>query len=303
MQVLSAGRTSVVTDPSFDPAFYRLGGYRLLGRRAVRIDILERLADLIRPALGWKPGTGTRPDGAYDGTRFVVTPSMMSILGATADDMEEILKSLGYRPESVEAVIVAAKLTELDTVPVPADPVAVVAATSGPAVAEEENVTPTEAAVNSTEPSADGELQPEPVVEVSASADEPAPTVVQTVAEEAPKPILLWRQARFDGRNNRGHQEKREHHRGGQARSVQGEQRPARNERDANQQNEQGARKEQFRGKGKPNGKDRFKQGDNGKSAGKPPLQKRPEREERPVKIDMDSPFAKLLALKEQMKK
>lgn len=303
VQVLSAGRTSVVTDPSFDPAFYRLGGYRLLGRRAVRIDILERLADLIRPALGWKPGTGTRPDGAYDGTRFVVTPSMMSILGATADDMEEILKSLGYRPESVEAAIVAAKLTELDTVPVPADPVAVVATTSGPAVAEEENVTPTEAAVSSTEPSADGELQPEPVTEPSASADEPAPTIVQTVAEEAPKPILLWRQARFDGRNNRGHQEKREHHRGGQARSVQGEQRPARNERDANQQNEQGARKEQFRGKGKSNGKDRFKQGDNGKSAGKPPLQKRPEREERPVKIDMDSPFAKLLALKEQMKK
>ncbi len=56
VQVLSAGRTSVVTDPSFDPAFYRLAGYRLLGRRAVRIDILERLADLIRPALGWKPG-------------------------------------------------------------------------------------------------------------------------------------------------------------------------------------------------------------------------------------------------------
>ncbi|MDA4631722.1 hypothetical protein NZA98_11485, partial [Escherichia coli] len=44
VQVLSAGRTSVVTDPAFDPAFYRLAGYRLLGRRAVRIDILERLA-------------------------------------------------------------------------------------------------------------------------------------------------------------------------------------------------------------------------------------------------------------------
>jgi len=265
----------------------------------VRIDILERIADLNRPALGWKPGIGTRPDGAYDGTRFVVTPSMMSILGATADDMEEILKSLGYRPEPVEASIVAAKLAELDAVPM-----AAVAAVAVPAVAEDENVTPTETAVDSTEPSATIEVQPEPVAETSVSAGEAAPTVVQTVAEEAPKPILLWRQARFDGRNNRGHQEKREHHRGGQARSVQGEQRPARNERDANQQNEQGARKEQFRGKGKSNGKDRFKQGDTGKSAGKPPLHvKRAEREERPVKIDMDSPFAKLLALKEQMKK
>jgi len=304
VQVLSAGRTSVVTDPTFDPAFYRLGGYRLLGRRAVRIDILERLADLIRPALSWKPGIGTRPDGAYDGTRFVVTPSMMSILGATADDMEEILKSLGYRPESVEAATVAAKLTELDTVPTPADPVAVVDAHAVAAVAEDVNITVTEAAVKSTEPSASVEAQPEPVAEISALADEPAPTVVQTVAEEAPKPILLWRQARFDARNNRGHQEKREHQRGGQPRSAQAEQRPARTERNANQQNEQGERKEQFRGKGKPNGKDRFKQGDGGKPAGKPPLHvKRPEREERPVKIDMDSPFAKLLALKEQMKK
>ena len=54
---LAAGRTSVVVDPEFEPEFYRLAGFRILGRRAVRVDILERLADLIRPALGWKPGT------------------------------------------------------------------------------------------------------------------------------------------------------------------------------------------------------------------------------------------------------
>jgi ATP-dependent RNA helicase SUPV3L1/SUV3 len=32
-----------------------------LGKRAVRIDILERLADLIRPLLQWKPGTARAP--------------------------------------------------------------------------------------------------------------------------------------------------------------------------------------------------------------------------------------------------
>lgn len=94
---LAAGRTSIVTDPAFEKAFYGLAGYRNLGRRAVRVDILERLADLIRPALSWKPGTGARPEGGYDGAAFVVTPAMMSILGATADDMEAILKGLGYR--------------------------------------------------------------------------------------------------------------------------------------------------------------------------------------------------------------
>ena len=58
VHALAAGRTSVVIDPSFDKTFYKLAGFRNLGRRAVRIDILERLADLIRPALAWKPGTG-----------------------------------------------------------------------------------------------------------------------------------------------------------------------------------------------------------------------------------------------------
>lgn len=79
--MLAAGRTSVVTDPSFERTFYKLAGFRFLGKRAVRIDILERLADLIRPLLQWKPGTSPRPDGAYDGRRFVATTSMLSILG------------------------------------------------------------------------------------------------------------------------------------------------------------------------------------------------------------------------------
>lgn len=110
VHALASGRTSVVVDPAFDPAFYRLAGYRNLGRRAVRVDILERLADLIRPATNWKPGLGARPDGAYDGQAFMVTPAMMSILGANVDDMEEILKGLGYRAEPKPAAEVKARL-------------------------------------------------------------------------------------------------------------------------------------------------------------------------------------------------
>ncbi|MEI9419093.1 helicase-related protein, partial [Mesorhizobium sp. Cs1321R2N1] len=115
VHALASGRTSVVIDPAFDKAFYKLAGYRNLGRRAVRIDILERLADLIRPATNWKPGLGQRPDGAYDGQSFMVTPPMMSILGATADDMEEILKGLGYRAEPKPAAEVKARLEAQDT--------------------------------------------------------------------------------------------------------------------------------------------------------------------------------------------
>ena len=80
----------------------------------MRVDILERLADLIRPALSWKTGLGTRPDGAYDGSAFMVTPPMMSILGANADDIEEILKGLGYRAEPKPAAEVKARLEAID---------------------------------------------------------------------------------------------------------------------------------------------------------------------------------------------
>lgn len=111
---LAAGRTSLTTDPEHERAFYRLAGYRILGKRAVRVDILERLADLIRPALSWRPGSGKRPEGAFDGAAFIVTPAMMSILGARAEDIEEILKNLGYRAEARPAAEVEVRLTALD---------------------------------------------------------------------------------------------------------------------------------------------------------------------------------------------
>ena len=112
--VLASGRTSVAIDPSFERAFYKLSGFRFLGKRAVRIDILERLADIIRPLLQWKPGAAPRPEGAYDGRRFMITTAMMSILGANRDDMEEILKSLGYRADRLPAAQAAAHLSSLD---------------------------------------------------------------------------------------------------------------------------------------------------------------------------------------------
>ena len=41
------GLTSMVADTTMPSGFYRMGGYRISGKRAVRVDILERLADLI----------------------------------------------------------------------------------------------------------------------------------------------------------------------------------------------------------------------------------------------------------------
>ena len=64
----------------------------------MRVDILERLADLIRPALSWREGApAPKPDGAVDGRSFTVTGAMTSLTGASGEDFASILRSLGYR--------------------------------------------------------------------------------------------------------------------------------------------------------------------------------------------------------------
>ncbi|MER9438475.1 helicase-related protein [Mesorhizobium sp. M0618] len=431
VHALASGRTSVVIDPAFDKTFYKLAGYRNLGRRAVRIDILERLADLIRPATNWKPGLGQRPDGAYDGQSFMVTPPMMSILGATADDMEEILKGLGYRAEPKPAVEVKARLEAQDNAAREAAVAKLAteeAARAEQAEAAEAAATDAaaEAAVEGSEPASDAvavsetaaeipaEITPDaaaepaapaveeqadapvetvqdeaPVAEAAPDVAEPAPIEPQAETEtaeievaaaeeaataelvsnaapatdaapdepvavneaaagepapeaEAPKPILLWRQGRFEQRpRNRDDNRRNNRPRNGQARGrsdapVDTAGAPAvaaPGERPAHEGRRDGAGKPRFdrskfkpkpqaegeqRRDGRPQGErpDRregrpdWKGGrpdakggpDRSPGGGKPAFQPKP-REERPVRFDPDSPFAKLAALRDQLKK
>ena len=346
VNALASGRTSVVVDGEFEPVFYRLAGYRSLGRRAVRVDILERLADLIRPALGWRAGTGPRPDGAYDGAAFTVTPAMMSILGATAEDMEEILKGLGYRSEAKPATEVQAKIDAFDAAErervaakaaadeaaaaaaeaPAADAVAVEAGAEEGAAETVETEAVTAEATPAVEPGAAEavELEEAAVVEVPAApaegvaASEPVeavePAVGEEPAEEEIKLVLLWRPARFEGRARHGQQRhgqrqgQRQGQGQGQGQPDQQQRRNANNRggaqvkgprRDGGGRPE-GERQERGNFKGKPGGRnDRFgnDQRRNDRPGGNKP------REERPVKIDPDSPFAKLAALRDQLKK
>jgi ATP-dependent RNA helicase SUPV3L1/SUV3 len=98
LQFTSSGRTSFPADPDAPKALYRAAGFRLCSKRAVRVDILERLADLIRPAVQYRPGTtlGTPPPGTADGDGFVVTGQMTSLAGCAGEDFSGILASLGY---------------------------------------------------------------------------------------------------------------------------------------------------------------------------------------------------------------
>jgi ATP-dependent RNA helicase SUPV3L1/SUV3 len=67
----------------------------------VRVDMLERLADMIRDRLFWKPRIPeeVRPVGSFEGGGFSVIPDMMSVVGCSGEDFQDILTSLGYRSQ------------------------------------------------------------------------------------------------------------------------------------------------------------------------------------------------------------
>jgi len=96
--IAASGRTSIAVDPEIGRDLYRAAGFRVCGTRAVRVDILERLADLIRPAIAYRPGVtpGAPAPGTADGEGFVVTPPMTSLVGCSGEDFASILRSLGY---------------------------------------------------------------------------------------------------------------------------------------------------------------------------------------------------------------
>jgi len=114
-----AGLTSAPVAPGTPEALYRAHGFHVCGPRAVRLDILERLADLIRPLLAWRSNAenlAPPPKGATGDGGFIVTPEMMSILGCSPEELSNVLKALGFR-------------LDRKTVPKPAEPAKVAVAT------------------------------------------------------------------------------------------------------------------------------------------------------------------------------
>ena len=81
-----AGRTSLVVEPGRSEADYAAAGYQRCGPLAVRLDMLERLADLIRESRA-EHGKG----------RFEPSAAMRSLLGCSNEELRQVLKALGYR--------------------------------------------------------------------------------------------------------------------------------------------------------------------------------------------------------------
>jgi ATP-dependent RNA helicase SUPV3L1/SUV3 len=201
----SSGRTSFPVDKQLNRDAYRVLGYRQCGERAVRVDILERLADLIRPALAWRETSpGAKPPGAFDGRSFVVTQAMTSLTGSAGEDFASILRALGYRmdkrpplpPKPAPVETPATEAAPADTAPAGATTDATPAeaseapqpetAAEAPAEGEASAETPTESAA---EPAVEAAVQPVSGDPRPSAALLPSVTPFAALSEEAPAAV------------------------------------------------------------------------------------------------------------------
>jgi len=121
------GLTSVEADAGVPEPYWHAAGFQVAGSRAVRIDMLERLSDLIRARVTWRLGEGEgaapAPSGATGDGGFRVAPELMSVVGCSGEDFASILKALGFKCER-------RKLPEAATSPAAVESLA--AAAAGP---------------------------------------------------------------------------------------------------------------------------------------------------------------------------
>ena len=323
-----AGLTSAAHASEIDAAYYRTAGFHVCGKRVVRVDMLERLADQIRPLVAWRqpkppkvdaeaknkadetrtdaalaekepaaaeqalqdtqaepvaqdtseaapranektegaiektdvpqaqdssvPENNTKPNGATGDGAFTIIPEMMSIMGCSADELGDVLRSLGFITEEKKQVAPIDEISEADQ--------------AKQTVMEEQN----------SENSAPDTLQ--------AEADTPESEADKKETEAKDEEIILiWRPRKKQGFNRpTARSSNRRHgsgHKGEGARD--GDQKRTSHKH-------RGKKSKKFSGGNNGSG---YKNRTSGKNAA-------PRKEKQ---IDPDSPFAKLQALKDQI--
>ncbi|MGE0852496.1 MAG: helicase-related protein [Hyphomicrobiaceae bacterium] len=187
-----AGLTSVVANPALPGPLYGVLGFHVCGPRAVRVDMLERLADLIRVLLAWRPDPANPampPRGATGDGGFKATPDMMSILGCSAAELGNVLKALDFwverrRVVAAPAVDAPPAKPQGETSESPGEAAAAPAA-DGPA---SEPAAPAEAAP----PSSDPEPAAVDAVEQTPGAEPGTESAVEVAAAPAEPPEEKW---------------------------------------------------------------------------------------------------------------
>lgn len=82
------GLVTVPAGRGVAPGFHAMSGYRAAGERAIRIDMLERLADMLRA------------EDSRGG--FEAKADMLSITGMTLEQFADLMQGLGYKAEKGE---------------------------------------------------------------------------------------------------------------------------------------------------------------------------------------------------------
>lgn len=146
--------------------YHTMSGYRAAGERAIRIDMLERLADMLRN------------EDSRGG--FEAKADMLSITGMTLEQFADLMQGLGYRAERGEREKVKAAETSAPETPAEETPAAeTVAEAEAPAAevpaaeAQGEETPQTDAGTSASDAAA--EAVEEPVA--ASEADEAAPEI------------------------------------------------------------------------------------------------------------------------------
>ncbi len=119
------GLVTIPADANAPQGADTMSGYRAAGERAIRIDMLERLADMLR-------GENTRAG-------FEANADMLSITGMTLEQFADLMQGLGYKAERgerekvkpAEAVAAAVAPAAADIAPAPDEAEAVSAPPEG----------------------------------------------------------------------------------------------------------------------------------------------------------------------------
>ncbi len=82
------GLVTIPADTSAPGTYHTMAGYRAAGERAIRIDMLERLADMLRA------------EDSRGG--FEATADMLSITGMTLEQFAKLMEGLGYKADKGE---------------------------------------------------------------------------------------------------------------------------------------------------------------------------------------------------------
>ena len=320
------GLTSAHVEGDAPEGFYRVSGFRVCGPRAVRVDMLERLADVIRDRVFWRPRVPEepRPNGSVEGGGFTIVADMMSLVGCSGEEFEGILRSLGFRAQTKRVKKTAPKPAEVEATPAAAEaaveaaaPETVEAGTEAPVVE-----TPAETVV-ATEAPAEAPLEAAEALAAEAAPAEPvaAAPAAETPAEPDFIELQVWwpkDTGPFRPRPERpgdaarpphGHHRRRHHHHGAAQKPAEGgatEGTEVKADRPPRPDRPRFPRPPRPEGEGRPEGERKphrhgkpRQRDDRRDDRGPRVIEAHPPRQEK--KADPLSPFAVLEALKAQM--